>query len=889
MSLTPGTRLGPYEVTALIGAGGMGEVYRARDTRLERDVAVKVLPDVWGADPERVSRFAREARTLAALNHPHIAHIHGLEETAGLTALVMELVEGPTLADRLAGGPLPLDDVLSIARQIAEALEAAHDQGIVHRDLKPANVKVRDDGTVKLLDFGLAKALADGTDAAAGAAPTLTVLSMSPTAASPVAMTAAGIILGTAPYMAPEQAKGRGVDRRADIWAFGCVLFEMLTGTRAFGGDDVSDTLAAVLRAEPEWNRLPAGTPAPVRRVLRRCLVKDPRSRLRDIGDARLELTEADETATSTEGATRKGRGRVPLWLVSACIGFAALAIALAIPAGRHLREVEVRPPAARFSVDLPGELSTAVQSPAISPDGRFIVYRGTTRDGFALLLYTLDAAATRVLPQTESAQGLMFWSPDSQSIAFASGGTLWQMRLDSGLRLPIARLPDERLPFLGGAWNAHGDILFALGNRILRIRTGEEPQPVPLATDSQDIDLSFPSYLPDGTHFLFRLRSNDPGRHGLWVASVTGEATRIAAVNATSPAHYRDGFVLYDRDGTALAQPFDARALAFTAAPQTLTTDRVTSISTSTNGRMVYREISVALRGQFTWFDRNGRMLGSVGEIDDYPTFDLSADGRLLVVTRSDGQSSNLWTINVETGAATRLTTGNVRDVDPRWSPDGRRIVFGSTRAAGRAPYAIAATGGPPTLLMPWNRAQFALDGWSPDGARLLFHDTTGGQAEMWSMPLSGDHVLTSVFRPLSRDVDQGQYSPDGRFIAFNTDDSGRQEVWVVPAAATGERWQVSNAGGVQPRWRPDGKELFYLSPDRELMAAPVAITDNGFSSGAPHALFKTNLRSLPTTEEYTVGPGGERFLLRVPEAGALTNRVTVITDWPSLIGHGR
>jgi serine/threonine protein kinase len=832
----------------------MGEVYRARDTKLNRDVALKVLPDSFANDSDRLARFTREAQTLASLNHPNIAAIYGLEESGGMTALVMELVEGDDLSQRIAQGAIPLDEALPIAKQIAEALEAAHEQGIIHRDLKPANIKVRSDGTVKVLDFGLAKAMepSSALRASAGQA-----LSQAPTITTPAMMTGAGMILGTAAYMSPEQARGKSVDKRADIWAFGAVLYEMLTGRRLFAADEVTDTLAFVITKQPDWQALPPELPASVTRVLRRCLEKDVRGRLRDIGDARIELMSTEDQPLATaQGLTTFERPRHQRLLLTVSVVATLAAIASVPIVVQHLRETESRPPAARFTVEIPADvLRTIGGNPIISPDGRQVVFRGQAARGSSLWIQSLDSQDVRELPESIGTELDPFWSADSQALAFVAGGRLWRLRLSDGQRTPIADLPagTARL-FGGGAWSPSGDIIFAFGAGLYRVDSSGRAEAVPgPGRDDADLAFRFPVFLPDGRHFLFSIQSNKPGRAGVYVGDREGGEFTFLAPQSGIPrsASYSDGYLLYVRDGFPVAQKLDLESFDLSGEPSPIGALGNGGVSASANGRLVFRDASKGVV-QLTWMDRFGESIGTVGSPDRYPTFDLSADGRLVVVARGD---QNLWNLDAVSGAATRLTIGAFTDVDPRWSPDARRVIFGSTRAAGRAPHEISATGGIPALLMPWTRPTFSLDDWTADGRHILYHDTTGGAPEMWALPLTGNRKPMSVAKPLAGLLDQGQFSPDGRFVAFNADESGAYEVYAVPFPPTGERWQISRSGGVQPMWRQDGKELFYRTLDGDLTSVSVDST-SGFSTDAPQRLFKAPLRASFQTEDYAVAP---------------------------------
>jgi hypothetical protein len=605
MSLGPGARLGPYEVISAIGAGGMGEVYRARDTKLGRDVALKIISDAFALDPDRLARFKREAQVLASLNHPNIAAIH---------ALVLELVEGPTLADRIAQGPIPLDDALSIARQIADALEAAHEHGIVHRDLKPANIKLRPDGTVKVLDFGLAKAMHP--------APTSDV-SQSPTITSP-AMTRMGVILGTAAYMSPEQAKGRPADKRSDIWAFGCVLYEMLTAKRPFDGEDVSDTLAFILTKDPDWSALPPSTPAAVRRLLRRCLDKSAKERLRDISDARLEIKEAltapPGEATVATSAPVKARRTARVWPATAAalllttLAFAAAVVYLIRSTGNEavVRFTVSPPEKTAFSFSVAGAGGSVAFNSAISPDGRKMIFTIQDAAGKVLLwVRPVDSLAAQPLPGTDDPT-LPFWSPDSRFVGFFAGGKLKKIDVTGGPPLTLCDAPSAR----GGAWNRDGVIVFApsITSPLSRVSAaGSEPVAVTKLQSGQTYHRS-PSFLPDGRHFVYLARGESPG---VFVSSLDStDATRLLSAD-TQASYTPPGYLLFVRQGTLLAQPFYANKLQLAGEPFPVaervvadTASGLAAFSVSENGALTYRTGSTTTTGddwQMAWLDRQG------------------------------------------------------------------------------------------------------------------------------------------------------------------------------------------------------------------------------------------------------------------------------------------
>ena len=680
LALTPGTRLGIYEVTAPIGEGGMGQVYRATDTTLGRQVAIKILPDAFASDPDRVTRFEREAKTLGSLNHPHIAAIYGFERSAGMHALVMELVEGEDLSQRIARGAIPLDEALPIAKQLAEALEAAHEQGIIHRDLKPANIKITPAGAVKVLDFGLAKAASGG--------PSGPDLTQSPTITN--GGTQGGLILGTPAYMSPEQVRGKPVDKRTDIWAFGCVLYEMLTGRAAFTRETLSDTIAAILEREPDWRPFAQQTPWTIRRLLRRCLQKDWRLRLHDIADVRLEL---EETSSSPEDDLPAARSvpRRREWLAwaSGAVGVVAAvaAIAWAWRVGRST------PLAPEMRLEITTPPTTDPVSFEISPDGRQFVFVATFEGRPRLWLRRLDAGSSRALPGTDYA-AFPFWSPDGRAIGFFANQRLRRIDLDGNRVQALARVEVG----LGGTWTRDGVILFSstVGDSIRRVgETGGEAVSV---TEVQPPQLGhrFPQILPDGRHFLYYV-AGAPETSGVYVARLDGsDARRVISADPTG-IHASPGHLLFVRQGTLYAQRFDPVTLALAGRPF-LMAERVAlesrfrrpALSSSATGPILYREAGPGGRQQLIWFDRTGQATGTSGEPADsdlsHPS--LSPDGRYVAMARAVGGNSDVWLLDAIRGTLNRFTSDPATQIFPLWSPDGSRIVFGSpTRSIGCGP----------------------------------------------------------------------------------------------------------------------------------------------------------------------------------------------------------
>ena len=883
--LQSGTKLGPYTIKERIGAGGMGEVYRAHDTKLKRDVAIKVLPLAFVNDPERLARFQREARTLALLNHPSIASIYGLEDSSKIHALVMELVEGPTLADRIRQGPIPIDEAVRSAKQITEALEYAHDHGIIHRDLKPANVKVTSGDAVKVLDFGLAKVLA-------GDAASIDILT-SPTISDMA--TQPGVLLGTAAYMSPEQAKAKPADRRADIWAFGCVLYEMLTGKMAFRGETVTDTLAAVIRAEPDWSQLPAATPIRIRLLLRRCLQKDPKQRLQAAGDARIAIDEALSGTPDPDAAATQMS--VPLWHRALPWTVACAAILTAFVMGfvlKRSRQIMSIADPVRLQIPLPVRPALRLTgSLALSPDGRQLAFSATGVDGVPRIwVRALNSLEVRPLPGSESVGSLLFWSPDSRHIAFDSGGKLQKIDISGGPAETVCVLNGSGV---GGSWNGEGVIIFGQypGTLMRVLAAGGVATPLTALDASHgEIAHTVPWFLPDGRHFIY-LRDSEGRGGSISVGSLDakpeqqdlrrliGTGSGAVYVPSSDP---NSGQLLFLRRGTLMAQPFDARRLNLSGEAVRVAEESIgqyldySLFSVSANGILAYWSPG-SVDSQLTWFDPQGKVLSTVGEPGPYLAFALSPDGTRAIFSKLSLPSGHaaLWLLDPSRGSSVRLELGSsVNDIDAVWAPDGRRIIFASNRA-GQMDFYEKPMGGErdAEVLMKSNEAKLPLS-WSPDG-RFLLYVTFGGKtkSDLWVLPL-GDHNKPMPFLQTEFDESEGRFSPDGHWVAYTSDESGRPDVYIrrfSPDAVggaisgTGDKWLISNGGGSGPSWREDGRELYYIDLERKLMAVDVT-TGSVPQVGAPRVLFQAPPKSpdhvLP---DWGNSPDGKRFLFLVPE----------------------
>jgi len=885
--LPPGTRIGPYEIVALLGVGGMGEVYRAIDTNLKRQVAIKVLPATVAADAERLARFQREAEILAALNHPNIAHIHGLEKSDGTVALVMELVEGPTLADRIAKGPIPLDEALPISKQIAEALEAAHEQGIIHRDLKPANIKVREDGTAKVLDFGLAKAMDP-----VGSRPDV---SQSPTITSP-AMTQAGVILGTAAYMSPEQAKGRPVDKRADIWAFGCVVYEMLTGKRPFDGEDVSDTLAFVLTKDPDWTALPTDTPVAIRRLLHRCLEKGPRQRLDSAASARLDIEDALKpeplaSARSAVGATSvpaRHRARLSWAIAAATSMIAAAAVALWAP-------WRAAPEPAKVSFEVQADISgvSAQATIALSPDGKMLVALiGEAGDPSQAKLWVRPIDTTTWVPIQGTDQATYpFWSPDSRQIGFISGGKL--KTVDVLAPTPQTLVENIGVGTSGGAWSRDGVILFTKNfSPLFRVPASGEGQPVPateLDTSNGETAHRFPRFLPDGDHFLYLVLSAKPAASGIYVGSLTSKGAR-RLVSSTARADFAEpNLLLFLRESTLMAQRFDPRRLEVLGDPFQVATGVTTGaesgaggFSVSDNGVLAIRTGGNSGKRQLTWTDATGKADEAIDSPAVYENPRLSPDGKRLAAYRQEN-GADIWISDLESKNNTRITFDPGVDNVPVWSPDGQSIAFSSNRDGGVFNlYRTNAGGTGDDELLLKTAANKLVNDWTEEFL-LYQEDSPQTKIDLWMMPLSGDRKPTRLLvTPFSES--EATVSPDGRWMAYTSDESGARQVYVQTFPPSEQKTRISNSRTAgQPRWRSDGKQLFFNAGGTLTVVDVLPSPGGEFKRSVPLELFSGLVNIIP--HNFDVADLGRRFLVvRSPRPALQRVQPIVVTvNWTS------
>jgi len=928
-----GQRLGPYEIGSLLGAGGMGDVYRARDTKLGREVAIKILPEAFISDADRRSRFEREARLLASLNHPHIGAIYGFEERDGIHGLVLELIEGQTLAERLgqrgetasaivvggtpkeavsdsSGRPLPIVEALTIARQIADALEAAHEKGIVHRDLKPANIALTRDGVVKVLDFGLAKVGAEETFHDVTHSPTITI-----------AGTNEGVILGTASSMSPEQARGRAVDKRADIWAFGCVLYEMLTGRKAFGGETVSDTIAAILEREPDWAALPTTTPAAIRRLLRRCLEKDAKRRVRDIADARLEIDEALREPAAADSQIRPieagPRAHVPSrhrWVPAAVVAVVLVAVVAASIATRRPAPISSAGSSlARLMVTLPAAqtLEKGRFPPvALSPDGKLLVYAASVNGGrTSLYVRPLDDLNAHRIQATEGAS-TPFFSPDSRWLGFYVEGSLKRVSVAGGVPLTICDAP----PVSGASWGEHDDIVFATtlaGSGLWRVAAGGG-EPVQLTTPKADESQhGYPQLLAGGEQALFSVH-----RRNGWQLALLDLNTRQwrlvgnGRVIGEGAQYLPTGHLVYAQSGGLVATPFNPASGVLDQPPVPLLERVETSrfggayfAVAATAGSLAYVPAGTAdIDRALLRVDRDGRVAPLVDARAAYQHPAFSPDGRRLAVTIDSESGSDIWIIDLQRGTRIRFTTGGSSAV-PVWAPDSTRLAFQSTApgpwnlfwkpldgssdaqpllnvadsAAARTWPNTGAALLPGTLpTLSGAGPQFPMS-WSPDGTTLAFEERKpSGERDIWVVS-PGQDPVPFLLTPF--DEHTPRFSPDGKWVAYVSDESGRNDVYVQPFPGPGPKWLVSTDGGIDPLWSKNGRELFYRQGD-ELMGVSVTAGAE-FEASRPRRLFELRFDAGDSGRNYDLSPDGASFVMPRTERGSAAQELHVVLNW--------
>lgn len=913
MTLHPGQTLLQYRIVDKLGEGGMGEVWKALDTTLDREVAIKVLPEVFSQDPERLARFEREAKLLASLNHPNIATVHGLHEAdpstgsgqGGLRLLAMEMADGEDLASRLSRGPLPVDEMLAVAVQVAAALEAAHSKGVVHRDLKPANVVLTHEGQAKVLDFGLAKAVEPDAASASGS------LSLSPTMTS--GGTVAGMILGTAAYMSPEQARGMPVDRRTDLWSFGCLMFECLTGEQLFRGETASDSMAAILSNEPDWTLLPEDTPPLVRLLLRRCLTRDPAQRLQDAGDARIELQLAIEDpradslglapVEASVAARRRDRGvaRIP-WALAAAATLLAAYFALRPPAstleGTDTRHLMIPIPGSTVFGDGHGS------PPAVSPDGRLVVFGANEGFGeYRLWLRALNDSVARPLADTEGAEWA-FWSPDSRHVGFFRGGKLRRIELATGRVRPIGGA-GSTYP-RGGSWNANGQIIFAPNsNAGIHVIDAEGGEPRQLTTPDPDVPDSshrWPWFLPDGDHFLYVLWTNDSqareSHGGVYLTSLSGGEKPVRIVpDASSVAYASPGYLLVVRDGNLMATPFDTRKKQVTGEAVLIATgvrfDRSNAkgaFTASNDGTLVYAGGEIFLDATINWYDRAGNETAVSLAPAAYQSVRLAPDAThaAAAITAPSGDNE-IWVLDLARSVSTRLASAAWTYDYPVWSGRSDRVMYGAQQAGGWDFYTRSADGSGVEQPVLVDGSDKVLYDWSRDGKSLVYWPIGAGSGtpDLWiySVEEQSAEVLIDG-EPTYTDA---RFSPDGRWIAYAADDTGDLEVFIQALGSEGDgqgpggmqggaRVRVSTSGGDLPHWRDDGREIVYMDPDQRLMAVAVEVEQDRLALGTPRELFALERRIV--TGDIT--GDHQRFLLATQDQ-VPSEPLHVILNWPA------
>ncbi len=914
-----GTTLAHFKITGKLGEGGMGEVYRAEDTKLGREVALKVLPEAFAQDDERMARFAREAQVLASLNHTNIAAIYALEtaqaetqdgssEAAGLRAgrsdadavapsvkfLVMELVEGETLQERIARGAMSVEETARVGVEIARAMETAHEKGIVHRDLKPANIKVTPEGQIKVLDFGLAKALEEETDPADIAnSPTLTA-----------AATQAGIIMGTAAYMSPEQAAGSVADRRADIWSYGVVLSEMLTGRQQFGGETVSHTLASVLKDEPEWDRFPQHVPPRIVDLLQRCLRKDAKQRLQAIGEARVlweeylaepESFEASAEAAATGYQPLPAWKRILPWAVAALLG-----IGLALVALQWSRLANQPQPLLRTTVLPPEEHNWYLNgirpgAPVISPDGRMLAFSAISEEGGPPMLWIrpLDSPVGRSLQSTEGA-GYPFWSPDGRHVAFFAEGKLKKIAVGGGPPVSLCDASNGK----SGSWSEQGVIVYSptSGSELFRVTAsgGDCVAVTELDKEAGENSHRHPVFLPDGEHFLYLARRSLAGGENLLRIGSLGGNVNLELVETPANAAYAMGRLLFMREGTLMAQPFDTRRLQLEGEAVPLV-EGVLGIaaaalhvfSVSETGELIYQSGRASMESQLVWKDRSGVETGTLGDPTDQQAIFLASDGsRAATFMPGEDGLEDIWLYDVPRELLSRFTFHADNDSSPEWSPAGDQIVFSSNRETNRFDLYIKEVGGAgeAQLLHSSEGLKFP-SGWTPDGKMVLYSEwTPGANNAIRAVPIEGDgEPITLVGTEF--DENHGRVSPDGRWLAYSTNESGAREVFVTTFPSSGRKWQVSVRGGRQPVWTKDGGEIIYLNNEFDtLSAAEVSSEGETFEIGSVVDLFDVDLRP-DRGRQWGVTADGERFLLNTAPKGGRVLPLHFVVNWPAIL----
>ena len=886
--MIPGQKIGPYEILDLLGKGGMGEVYRTRDTRLKRDLAIKVLPDDVANDLERILRFQREAELLASLNHPNVAHLYGFEESGTTRCIVMELVEGATLQERMAQGPMLMAEALEIAKQITDAVEYAHEHGVIHRDLKPANIKITPEGQVKVLDFGLAKAMDIRTPISP---PTL---SNSPTLG--IGATVTGFVLGTAAYMPPEQAKGRPVDRRADIWAFGVILYEMLTGRQMFAGETAPETMAFVMTRDPDWKALPATTPERLKELLRRCLTKDPRSRLQAIGDARIlieDLIARPEVAVpATAAPAPKKRSTLIPWAIAAILAVTAT-VAIWAPWRSVLPQFN---PVLRLESTLGAEVQ-ANGPLALSPDGRLIVFRGGFGGNAMLYLRRLDQLQAAPMPATANGRD-PFFAPDSRSVGFFADGKLKKISLNGSAAVTLADAPDDR----GGTWSEDNSIIFApkQSGGLMRIPDGGGT-PTPLTTlAGAEVTHRWPQALPGGKAVLFTVDTDTTSFNDATIAVQPFQGERKTVYEGGFFGHYLpSGHLAFANESTLFVIPFNLETMTVTQPPSPAIsgisaslTNGTAQFSVSTAGSLLYVPGSSGpSEVQMLWLEKNGNVQPLRSEPGVYRDPRFSPDGKYVAVQMVENKSDDIWVYDWARDVMSRLTFDVTPDVDAVWTPDGRHLTYASTRNGDPSNnlFWIPSDGsGQPARLASSPNGQVPMS-WRPDTKVLAFIEVRPDtRADIMMLPMDGDKPGTpTVFLGSPFSESEPAFSPDGKWLAYQSDESGVTEIYVRPYPGPGGRWQISSGGGAFPTWGKDGKQLYFRTrpPEEKIMVVPYSARGDAFNAEKPEVWSEGLLTERGgSVRNYDIHPDGKRALiLRTPESVTRVdpNRFTFVLNF--------
>src|ERR1700674_934279 len=882
MALASGTKLGPYEIQSPLGAGGMGEVYRALDTRLDRTVAIKVLASHLSSSPKLKQRMEREARAISSLNHPHICHLYDIGSQDGTDYLVMEFLEGETLAERIRKGAVPLNEILKIGLAVGEALAVAHRQGIVHRDLKPGNIMLTKGGA-KLMDFGLAKSAGSGAPTGTSSAPFLSA-AQTMSQASPVSpLTTAGTMIGTIQYMSPEQIEGKEADARSDLFALGAVLYEMVTGARPFEGKSQISVASAILEKEPApISAVQPLTPPAFEHIVTACLAKNPEDRFQTAHDVALQLKWIAQRGTPALGSTgKRGNHRELLaWLIA---GGLALMLTAFVLWGRGSKGTEQT---TYFSAPLP----FAARAVAVSPNGHTVAIAGHRESERIDVLWIYEPGSQEAtnLASTEGAS-FPFWSPDGRSLGFFADGKLKKLNLDGG---PVQTLCDASTG-RGGTWNKDGVILFTpsgtLGVGLYRISaSGGTPTQVTVPDKTLNEDSNrWPLFLPDGIHYLYSA-INLSGRrdlYSIYVGSLNSNEKRLVVKAKGNGAYAAPGYLLFYRDQTLFAQHFDTRKFELTGEPVPVLTEvqffpRISEavFAASTAGLLVAQRNADSGASQLLWFDRKGQQIGVALNPGIYGNIMLAPNGRAVASDTTDlaSQNTDIWTYDLETRSAKRLTFDPAIDSLPVWSPDGSRTVFASNRELKFDLYLKDTNGAQEEKVIPQDGPDRFPTDWSRDGKYVLY----GRGPDLWF--LTFPELRATQFLKAASTLKTGRFSPDGKWVAYSSNESGRWEIYVTSFPEAHGKWQVSNTGGDQPRWRGDGKELFYLSTDSKIMAVPVK-TGSNFDAGTPTALFQANPREMVATSElfsYDVSNDGQKFLVNASLKTAMTP-MSVVLNW--------